>query len=72
MGRFPPFAFVIASLLFTARGASDDPRHTVEWAGTVDTLVSGQVIVTNPATPLWAPGSGWRVVEQARIGWAGG
>lgn len=38
------------------------------WAGTMDTLPSGQIVVTNPAEPLWTPAEGWRVEEILRIG----
>ena len=38
------------------------------WAGTIDTLASGQIVVTNPAEPLWRPGEAWRVEEVRRIG----
>jgi len=38
------------------------------WQGTVDTLSGGQVVVQNPALPIWEPGAEWRVVEEERIG----
>ncbi|MFW5904866.1 MAG: hypothetical protein ACOCUZ_01485, partial [bacterium] len=38
------------------------------WAGTVDTLSNGALLVTNPAEPLWAEDEGWRLVEELRIG----
>lgn len=38
------------------------------WAGTIDTLASGQVAVTNTADPLWTPEATWRVTEELRIG----
>jgi len=41
---------------------------TGDWAGTIDTLTSGQVVVTNTADPLWPAGSGWQVIEEVRIG----
>jgi hypothetical protein len=57
----------LTAILSTACGATGD-RGGAGWTGTVDTLASGQVVVTNPATPSWAPGSEWRVVEELRIG----
>lgn len=39
-----------------------------EWRGTVDTLASGQVVVRNPAEPMWSADEAWRVVEELRIG----
>jgi hypothetical protein len=38
------------------------------WGGTVDTLASGQIVVYNPAGSVWAPGSGWTVREDVRVG----
>jgi hypothetical protein len=39
-----------------------------EWTGSVDTLASGRVVVTNTDEPLWPGGGEWRVVEEFRIG----
>lgn len=39
-----------------------------EWAGTIDTLATGQVVVHNPATPLWSDGEAWELVPELRIG----
>jgi hypothetical protein len=57
----------IALFLLTACGATGD-RGVGIWTGTIDTLASGQVVVTNPEVPSWAPGSGWRITEEVRIG----
>ncbi|MBA2669640.1 MAG: hypothetical protein H0U67_04650, partial [Gemmatimonadetes bacterium] len=38
------------------------------WGGSVDTLVTGQIVVRNPGTGAWQPGEEWRVVEEFRIG----
>lgn len=38
------------------------------WAGTVDTLANGAVVIHNPAEGLWGPGEGWTVREELRIG----
>jgi len=43
-----------------------------EWAGTMDTLPGGRVVVTNPERGLWGADGGWRVVEETRIGAADG
>lgn len=40
----------------------------VRWAGSVDTLANGAVEVHSPAEGLWDEGSGWRLVEELRIG----
>src|SRR5690625_2077763 len=60
-----PIAFT--PVLLAACGAGSGPVAG-EWAGAVDTLATGQIVVTNPAAPSWAPGEAWRVVEEVRIG----
>lgn len=42
------------------------------WGGTVSTLPNGGRLVENPATGMWTPESGWRIVEDLRIGRADG
>jgi hypothetical protein len=39
-----------------------------DWAGTIDTLPSGQIVVANTAEALWVAGSEWQVIEEVRIG----
>lgn len=53
-------------VILTSCVPAGDP--TADWHGTIDTLPSGTVVVTNPAEGLWAPGDGWRVIEELRIG----
>jgi len=56
-------------LVPTVLGCSESPRSEVgQWTGSIDTLASGQVAVTNTDQPLWPAGSEWRVVEELRIG----
>jgi sugar lactone lactonase YvrE len=43
-----------------------------EWAGTIDTLPGGGVLVTNPAEGVWGGEARWEVVEELRIGSAEG
>jgi hypothetical protein len=38
------------------------------WAGTIDTLASGVIVTSNPEAGIWAPGGGWRLAEELRIG----
>jgi hypothetical protein len=52
----------------TFLGACGEGEAASRWSGTADTLASGQVDVRNTATPMWAEGEGWRVVEDTRIG----
>lgn len=54
-------------VVWTACGASDGGVPG-EWAGSMDTLATGHVVVRNPETPLWPAGREWRVVEEVRIG----
>lgn len=58
------FGICVLSLVACDTGADRSAR----WEGTIDTLASGQVVVQNPASPLWRPGEEWRVVEELRIG----
>ena len=59
---------VLASLLV---GCSS-PDGGARWSGRVDTLPSGTILVTNPATGIWDSASAWQVVEELRIGTAEG
>lgn len=68
--RAAPFALALA-VLTAACGASDG-GSTGPWAGTVDTLPSGHIVVQNPDAPLWRPGEEWQVVEELSIGRADG
>lgn len=38
------------------------------WAGTVDPLANGAVLVSNPDQGIWRDGEGWQLVEELRIG----
>jgi hypothetical protein len=41
------------------------------WHGSMDTLSNGAVVVRNNGSGLWDGGTGWRLVEDLRIGSAG-
>lgn len=56
-------AFVAAVFSGCSSSAGDRP-----WEGEIDTLPSGTVVVTNPATGLWDSTTAWRVAEELRIG----
>ncbi|HUG39406.1 MAG TPA: 6-bladed beta-propeller [Longimicrobiales bacterium] len=61
----------VSSLAGTAlalAGCGSPERAADGWAGTTDTLPSGQVVVRNTAEPVWAQGRGWRVEEELRLG----
>ena len=56
----------LSALLAACGGSAEGPGGA--WTGSMDTLPSGQVVVHNPADPVWAEDDGWRVVEELRIG----
>lgn len=58
------------ALLALSSGCADSSRRGAVWDGTIDTLPSGQVAVTNPPEPLRDAGAeeGWTVTEDLRIG----
>lgn len=64
MIRKPALLLLVVATGCTAVGGDASSR----WAGTVDTLASGQIVVHNSATPIWAPGQEWQVTEDLRIG----
>jgi hypothetical protein len=55
------------ALVMLAGLACADGR-TGAWHGTVDTLESGAVLVSNPRMGSWTAESAWRLVEDVRIG----
>ena len=61
MSLIPIAGLVVA---VACRGA-DGPDG---WAGSMDTMPDGRVVVTNPAQGLWREGQAWRIVEEMRIG----
>lgn len=60
---------LVASLLFAAACSG---REGATWAGTMDTLPDGRVVVTNPAEGAWSADEAWRVIPEIRIGAADG
>jgi hypothetical protein len=56
-----------AALTLATSGCTPEAAGS-SWAGTVDTLASGQVVVRNPDVELWDDHSRWRMVEELRIG----
>lgn len=70
MNLLQRITIVVAVYSLTACGAGD--RTSSGWAGTVDTLAGGTVVVYNPAEGLWTPEEVWRVSEELRIGTAFG
>jgi len=61
-------ATAVLAVALTAGCAPEAGTGGEGWAGTVDTLPGGAVVITSPREGLWAPGEEWRLVEDARIG----
>ncbi|MCH7683467.1 MAG: 6-bladed beta-propeller [Gemmatimonadetes bacterium] len=59
-------------ILTPALTSCSDVRQATDWAGTIDTLPSGTVVVRNPSQGLWDSTSAWRLRESLRIGAADG
>jgi sugar lactone lactonase YvrE len=57
-----------ASLAVAVAAACGGAEGSDGWAGSMDTMPDGRVVVTNPAEGMWPAGQGWRVVEEIRIG----
>jgi hypothetical protein len=58
-----------AGALASALGCSKEVNRAGAWAGTIDTLPSGRIVVHSPKTGLWEEtGAPWRVEEVFRIG----
>jgi len=58
---------LLAGLVLAGCGADSRPFMD-GWTGTMDTLPSGHIVVRNDDRPLWREDTGWRVVEELRIG----
>ncbi len=54
----------VAAVLVGA--CAGDPSN--EWSGTIDTLGSGAVLVSNPEQGVWGSSSPWQLLEVAKIG----
>src|SRR5690606_34743346 len=67
MMRKLELAPLLAGLVLAGCGADSRPFMD-GWTGSMDTLPSGHVVVRNDDRPLWREGTGWRVVEELRIG----
>jgi len=59
-------------ILATAAATSSCGDAPAAWAGTVDTLATGQVVVRNPRAPLWPEGHEWSLAEELRVGTVAG
>jgi hypothetical protein len=64
--KIVPLPFTLA--LAAGLSACADAQPGESWAGSVDTLSSGVVVVTNPSRGLWGADQQWRVEEVLRIG----
>ena len=57
-----------AAAMACAAGDGGDVGRTGNWSGTMDTLPTGRIVVTNPARGMWDSASTWRLRETVRIG----
>jgi hypothetical protein len=65
----PLVAAVMSAMLSLAGCAAREGGAAGLWEGTMDTLPSGRVAVTNPAEGIWErSGTPWRIEEAVRIG----
>ncbi|MBK5097454.1 MAG: hypothetical protein JJE01_06705, partial [Gemmatimonadetes bacterium] len=65
---FIPRFRTLAAAMTVALSACSTGEADPGWAGSVDTLATGQVVVMNPAAPLWTDADRWSVVEELRLG----
>ena len=61
------FAMPLAAATLLLVGCADGGGAAV-FAGAVDTLPDGRIVVSNPATGMWGEGDEWDVTEEVRIG----
>jgi len=60
-------ALLLAATTLLLVGCAEGGGAAV-FAGAVDTLRDGRIVVSNPATGMWAEGDEWDVTEEVRIG----
>lgn len=66
--RRAPQPWLLLAVLVPIAGGCGDSASEGAVAFAVDTLPTGRVHVTNTTTGAWAPGSGWTLVEDLRLG----
>ena len=54
--------------LLAIAASCDNSGSDTRWAGSIDTLASGRVVIANPETGAWDSASAWTIVEELRIG----
>ncbi len=62
----------VGSVLLSSVACGTGEARAAAWRGSIDTLESGRVVVTNPAEGTWDSATTWRIVEEVRIGAADG
>ncbi len=68
MTRIATACLAILAAAGLLSSASCGAPASATWAGSIDTLATGQLVVHNPATPLWTPGERWTLTPELRIG----
>ncbi|MDX1395670.1 MAG: hypothetical protein R3195_14910, partial [Gemmatimonadota bacterium] len=66
--RVRPAAALVLLPLVAGCGESPEGASGGGWAGSIDTLANGQVVVHNQDVPLWDDGEEWALEERVRLG----
>ena len=59
---------LLGATLLMLLGCGGDGGDGTQFAGTIDTLPGGRIVVANPEAGIWAEGDEWDVVEELRLG----
>ncbi len=62
------FLLLAAASMLLLLGCGSDGGPGRAFEGTIDTLPSGRVVVSNPGEGMWREGEEWQVTEEIRIG----
>lgn len=68
MPRSRSASLLLPVLVAALAACGDGAGAAAGWAGTIDTLAGGRVLVRNPERGAWRSGEEWKLVEELRIG----
>jgi hypothetical protein len=68
MSTHSAWAIIAVAIVPILAGCGRSTEDGGAWAGTMDTLPSGQILIHNTARPILSADAAWRVVEELRIG----
>jgi hypothetical protein len=66
--KSPRFAVAVSLIVSIQACGPEDARGDLNWAGTIETLDSGVMLITSPAEGVWNAGDAWRFEEVFRVG----